>query len=177
MIHFTTKFVIILFACILIAGGIVIYLIYTAGSTVTVATPQSLYPIHYGLPEPPPDLTVPPATWNTNNILTRNGRSDLQWASDIYDTMIGNPIGTTGANPCWVDSAWLRGLAVITQADANNLCNRPCLYYEPRQLMLPNGLCDCYPDFTIPLPLQAPLQYYPTGPNPIPPIPPQAINY
>jgi hypothetical protein len=172
MIHFTTTFVVILLLSIFVVGGIILYFINKAGPTVTIPVPQNIYPTHYGLPEPPAPFTIPSVTWTTNNILTRNGRSDLQWAGDIWDTMTGNPIGTTGANPCWVDAAWLTGLTNITQTDANNLCTRPCAYYEPTQLVLPNGLCDCYPVLETPTAITTAIT---TQSAPV--VPPVAINY
>lgn len=137
--------IIFFISLVLFTIAIVIYLFYYIGQEPIDEIVKDKYPPTYGIGDPTPPTTVPNATWSTNPILKRNGRSDLKWASDIYDTMVGNPLGTT-EYPSWVDEKILRGKAEINKNTAQKLCYRPCNYYEPKHELLYNGLCHCYPN-------------------------------
>jgi hypothetical protein len=130
---------------IIISASILTYMIFSKPNEKTFERQRRFYPYDYGMPtEPPPPITVPSITWDTAKIKNRNGKSDIDWAAQIYDKMVAAPTNSIGYT--WVDERWLRGKSTIDKQTADNLCVRPCSYFYPKDLMLFNGLCDCeYP--------------------------------
>lgn len=104
----------------------------------------------------------PPSSGGTNNwapVMNRpSGLSDMDWSAQIYDSMEGNPIGTSKPpyqGGIGYNAQFIKGIDTLDQQTATKLCGNPCYWFynlkgQPRPSNDPNvvkmtnaGLCQC----------------------------------